>query len=361
MKNKTTVSLSLILATLGIAWNTSAAVTVTGLWPTAPLGGYWSVAYGGSNGDSSAVGDAETSTGYSHASFSNGSTTIDLGTLPGGYYSRVYDMAWNSTYDGGKWVGYSQIADGNYHAMAVPFFGGAKVDLGTLGGYNSYAYSVNSSGQIVGESEVSPGSLSHAFLYSGGRMIDLGTLGGAASYALAISDSGKVVGSADTGSAYHAFLYSGGTMANLGTLGGINSRAFAINDTAGIVGSSDIGGYVERAFLYKNGAMSSLGTLTGSGISCARGIDSAAEIVGYSTYSTSSNATHPFLYKNGVMYDLHKLAASAGLLSNGSTVGFVSLDTAFAVNDWGSIVGNGMYYDGTGTTNRGFVLQYTTN
>lgn len=49
-------------------------------------------------------------------------------------------------------------------------------DLDTLGGSNSYATAVNSSGQVVGYAQTGSGD-DHAFLYSNGMMTDLGTLG----------------------------------------------------------------------------------------------------------------------------------------------------------------------------------------
>src|SRR5262245_25686666 len=66
------------------------------------------------------------------------------------------------------------------------------VDLGTLGGPDSYAYDVNNHGQVVGESFLNL-SQSHAFLYDG-TMHDLGTLGGSSSYAYRINDSGQAAG-----------------------------------------------------------------------------------------------------------------------------------------------------------------------
>jgi len=363
---KTKISSLCVAAAFGFVLNASAGVTINNLWANSTLGGFWSIPYGGSSDGWTSVGDSETAMGDDHGFFANGGTMYDIGTLSGGYSSRAYDMAWNSSLTAARVVGYSETGNqypAIYHAISIPLSstGGPTVDLGTLGGPSSYAYDVNRSFQIVGQSDINSSGYVHAFRYSGGVMTDLGTFpGGSMSYAFGISESGKVVGSSDNGSAYHAFVYSGGVMTDLGTLGGVNSRAYAINDTAGIVGDSHIAGYATRAFLYKNGTMTNLGTLNGSSYSSASDINTAGEIVGYSTYSASSN-THAFLYKNGVMYDLHAIAASAGLLSNGSTVGFVSLDTAVAVNDGKYVVGTGMYYDGSSTNYRSFVLKYTAN
>lgn len=117
-------------------------------------------------------------------------------------------------------------------------------DLGTLGGAQSWAASINERGQVVGDSVTASGQV-RAFLWQKGKMVDLGTLGGPSSNAVAINGDGQVIGVADTktraGSDYfkHAFLWQNGRMIDLGTLGGHESRAEAINERGQIVGSSD--------------------------------------------------------------------------------------------------------------------------
>ncbi len=119
-------------------------------------------------------------------------------------------------------------------------------DLGTFGGPSSYAYGINSSGQVVGRADgnggIYGGYPTYAFLYSGGMMQNLGTLGGADSYAYGINDSGQVVGVAWNSNQYeHAFLYSGGTMYDVNSLipttsGWTVDAAEAINAEGEIVG-----------------------------------------------------------------------------------------------------------------------------
>jgi len=60
----------------------------------------------------------------------------------------------------------------------------------------------------------------------------LGTLGGANSYAMTINDSGAAGGAAQTASgALHAVIWSGGSIRDLGTLGGANSFAYGLNNS----------------------------------------------------------------------------------------------------------------------------------
>jgi probable HAF family extracellular repeat protein len=70
-------------------------------------------------------------------------------------------------------------------------------DLGTLGGDYSYAYGINASGQVVGQSRTAAGSLD-PFLYTDGRMLDLNSLLPLASpfalwNAVGINDAGQVL------------------------------------------------------------------------------------------------------------------------------------------------------------------------
>jgi probable HAF family extracellular repeat protein len=69
------------------------------------------------------------------------------------------------------------------------------VDLGTLGGMNSYAKGLSADGSVVvGEARIAGDASYHGFRWtSGGGMVDLGTLGGTLSSAVGVSGDGSVV------------------------------------------------------------------------------------------------------------------------------------------------------------------------
>ena len=77
------------------------------------------------------------------------------------------------------------------------------------------AYAINSSGTVVGFSGTM--ETHRAFSYSGGVMTDLGTLGGGNSVACSINNFGVVAGRSDISSgSWRGFSYSGGHMTDLG-------------------------------------------------------------------------------------------------------------------------------------------------
>jgi len=157
-------------------------------------------------------------------------TTQDLGTLSG-FSSEAWAI---NTGDG--IVGDSVVAGStDSHAFLWMPQGGMQ-DLGTLtGSYFSTAQGINDSRQVVGWDDVHNGNEIDAFSWTqSGGMQDIAQYSNASS----INGSGVIAGTACSASVCHAQFWEGGTAHDLGTLGGTQSNANAINGSGVVVGSS---------------------------------------------------------------------------------------------------------------------------
>ncbi len=237
-----------------------------------------------------------------HAFQSQNGVPTDLGVLPGGDASTA---AWIS--DTGLIAGQSRngvvdpLVPGYPETHAVLWQNGRIIDLGTLGGNESSAFSVNSRGQVVGVAvNTIPDPFSflatqlRAFLWQNGSMQDLGTLGGPEGWALFINERGQVAGLSLTNFTANPttgfptqdpFLWEKGKMLDLGTLGGTVGSPLALNNRGQVVGSSNLAGDIYfHPFLWDRGALTDLGTLGGS-YGSANSLNDAGEIVGWATYA----------------------------------------------------------------------------
>jgi uncharacterized membrane protein len=121
-----------------------------------------------------------------------------------------------------------------------PTGAGSNIDLGTLGGDSSQAWSINDAAQIVGTAD---GRATLFDLTGAGSNLDLGTLGGDLSAASSINEAGQIAGRArNSQGRSRATLFDAtgaGNNIDLGTLGGGESEALSINDAGQITGGAE--------------------------------------------------------------------------------------------------------------------------
>jgi probable HAF family extracellular repeat protein len=235
------------------------------------------------------------------------------------------------------------------------------IDLGTLGGNGSAAYSVNSRSQVVGVAantlEENPDFASfiavdfpsatqaRAFRWQNGAMQDLGTLGGNDASATTVNERGQIVGFSYTNTTpndttgvptIHPFLWENGSMRDLGSLGGTLAKpgsftflggSRVLNDVGEVAGTSMLeGDEILHAFVWSNGSITDLGTLGGT-TSEALAINNRSQVVGRARVSDAPVIRHPFIWEDGHMTDLGMVSPCI----NG---------TAFGINNQGKIVGS---------------------
>jgi probable HAF family extracellular repeat protein len=285
---------------------------------------------------------------------------IDLGTLPGGAESLgIY------VNNAGQVIGLSTISSA---ADPLSFFGpthtfvwqnGEKLDIGTLGGTDTFAGASCSNpapGVVVGGSSTSTISNPDTglptvdpFLWRNGKMVDLGTLGGTNGFAQCANNRLQIIGQSSVaanpaacnfpaaepesaGPGCHAFFWENGVITDLGTLGGDNSEALWLNDAGVAVGSADLpgpsGNQAHDAVAWINGKIHDLGTVAGDACSRSRAINARGQVVGGS--SDCHNFLHAFVWDgNAGMVDLNTVMAPGS--------GY-QLTNAFNINDRGEIL-----------------------
>jgi probable HAF family extracellular repeat protein len=203
-------------------------------------------------------------------------------------------------------------------------------DLGTMGGNESGALSLNNRGQVVGFALNaipdpfsmfdfpilgSPnGTQTRAFLWDERRgMRDLDTLGGPDAWAVSINERGQIAGFSYTNSTPNAttgvptfdpFLWEKGKMTDLGTLGGTAGGPNQLNNRGQVVGQSNVAGdqFFHPFFWSSPGPMQDLGTLGGD-CGTALAINDAGVAIGNADLIPGvcfQNQPHAFMWSQGV-------------------------------------------------------------
>jgi probable HAF family extracellular repeat protein len=287
------------------------------------------------NGAGVGVGVSETGTldpltgaPETHAVISQNGGLVDLGTLGG---NESWAIGIN---DRGQVSGYASNATPDPYAQflsphpsatqwrATLWQNGRPRDLGTLGGADSLGSLINERGQVARESftDVTPNAATglptmDPFRWQNGAMKDLGTLGGRFGLANWMNSSGKVVGQSDlAGDQFsHPFFWNGHELQDLGTLGGNNGVANWISDTGTVVGAADLpGSQAHHGFLWANGTMRDLPPTGSAPCSNAYAVSLAGQTVGNDT-DCQGNSLAAVLWEHGSAYDLNGLIGPSSL------------------------------------------------
>ncbi len=241
-----------------------------------------------------------------------------------------------------------------------------------------------------------------AVINAHGRNIDLGTLGGKNSWTNygGINDRGEAVGLAETSVpdpdgedmcafgtklTCRPFLWREGHMMALPTLGGNNGQASAINNRGQIVGISETkvqdsgcpankpGKIISPAF-WEKGEVRPLPTVDGDPDGFVQGINDQGQAVG-SSGNCSNIATHAVLWENDTASQLPDLGLDGNdayaINDHGQAVGYVSTGTTIVASLWpngthsavknlGILPGDGAAF-ATGINKRGQVVGSTFN
>ena len=200
--------------------------------------------------------------------------------------------------------GLGPFLGGTTQTRALLWQDGNMIDIGTLGGNDAFAITVNERGQIGGHSYTNtiPNPETgiptiDPFFRENGHMVDVGGLGGKISTFSWMNQRGQIAGTSDLAGdqIVHPFFWQKGSHPrDLGTLGGDNGSAAWINDAAHVVGEADLAGTgIHHAFLWKNGVMQDLLPAGSAPCSNAFSINSSDQVVGNSTdcHGTALGAT----------------------------------------------------------------------
>ncbi|MFP8873128.1 MAG: hypothetical protein VCB42_01040 [Myxococcota bacterium] len=331
--------LLLLLVTPGANASATTEYSVRGLGQLVPEGS--SVAYG-LNDLGVAVGTAMNAQGsYTAVRFNLDGTVTDLGQLYPGYESAALDINNAGTMVGYALTGFSVL---NVDiANAVMFNGdGTLTNLGLLiPGKSARAHAINTHGVIVGSAEDN-NDVSRAVIFEGGGVVTpLGHLGVTPqdSVASAINDDGIIVGTSSRSKTDNAVRFHlDGSVTDLFRPPEASS-AYGVSSAGEIVGLAKTSAFdpvpgIDYGTLFDgSGGVTDLGQLEPGHATMALAVNASGTIVGFGDTEFQRTAV---LFDR----DAGTVVPLADRITATASEPWI-LETAYAINDAGQIVGGG--------------------
>jgi len=270
------------------------------------------------NDHGAVVGYRNSLGGLQHAVYWSPDTGVVTLTLPGAFNSRATDInnagdivGWQDTKENGDIIGKRAfVIENGVYTRIDPLPGGNRTE----------AAAINDAGVVVGTwGNIATGPLL-AFRWHEGQLVDLGpTIGGETSSAFDVNLDGVTTGWFWNAPASQWFGFDlSGTLSEdlLPLSGGAGSRGDTIDSQGVISGSStfflkDGTGYL-RATQWALALPTDLGVLPNLLFSRASDMNDAGQVVGYCNNQFLADIT-PFLWQNGVMYNLRDLLVAGDL------------------------------------------------
>ena len=227
-------------------------------------------------------------------------------------------------------VGVIESAADMRFTHAFEYSGGVLKVLPTLGGQYGLARSINDSGLVVGAAQTQ-GKYFHATVWTKDIPKELGTLlNGDTSYANDVNSTGEVVGQSNDGPNRQGKAVRWGTDGRIHLLPtkeeSVFSSALALNNRGQIVGFDN-----SEAVLWTKGQEIELGDF-GDEPNAALDVNDDGEVVGSS--AEAEGRMRAFLWKKGHLMNLNKMIPP--------NTGWVLL-SAFRINNQGTILAHGFY------------------
>ena len=256
--------------------------------------------------------------------------------------SSDFESRANALNNNGQVVGtFRQYSE--WHAF---LFKGKFLDLGTLGGAQSESLAINAAGDVVGSSDVASNGIRHAFLYHSGELVDLNaristSISWVLTSAVYIGDGGQIVVIGTRDNITDFFLLSPVVqkgcskidLAGSGSDSGFkhNRNCYTISPWSGILPLTTTATNVRFLTSFQSGVSCNDPT-TGKSSPVILAFNGSGFAVGCTSVQGSDSRALSFT--NSGTTDLNtEIRQDAGWI----------LSTATGVNDYGQIVGTGLY------------------